>query len=303
MKKIVIEIPATTTNLGPGFDCLGMAFNLYNIIEIEPGNYKDFPLTSEGEGSHELKDSSSNLVLAGYQKIFDVVGKEPISARFRQINRIPFSRGLGSSAAAYLGGLAGANHLLGNPLTLQELIELAVKKEKHPDNVVPAAVGGFTIACLTSQGTAWIKLSHPRIPSILAAVPELPMKTSESRAILPENIPFRDAVANLGRTALLVAALAEGRWDLLATAMEDKLHQPYRDTDDGLIAQCVREAREAGAYGTALSGSGSTILSFLPEGNQEVGPALIKIFQSRRIPVKLVSLALVNEGLKIREEN
>jgi homoserine kinase len=302
MKKIIIDIPATTTNLGPGFDCLGMAFNLHNTIEIEPGNYDGFPLTVEGEGANELKDPSTNLVLAGYQKVFTTLGKPFISARFKQINRIPFSRGLGSSAAAYLGGLAGANHLLGNPLSLQELIELGVQKEKHPDNIVPAAVGGFTVACLTEKGTFWIKLSNPQIPAVLAAIPEIPMKTSESRAILPDTIPFKDAVHNLGRAALIVASLSEGKWEFLSTAMEDKLHQPYRDTDNGIIAQCVKDTLAAGAYGTALSGSGSTILTFLPEGNQKVGQALTNVFQSRGIPVKLVSLTPVNEGIKIREE-
>ena len=299
MKKIIIHIPASTTNIGPGFDCLGLALNLYNTVEIIPTPGEKTRFTVEGEGIHEINHPKSNLVLEGFIALCQKAQQSVPDARFRLINRIPFARGLGSSAAAYLGGLTAANILLGKPFHQNDIIGMAVEYEHHPDNVVPAMVGGFTIATITASGTQYIKLNSAKIPPVLAAIPDFPMKTKESRAILPDQIPFQDAVHNIGRTALLVSALTEGKWEYLREATQDRLHQDYRDTPDQFIAKAIAASLDGGAYGAALSGSGSTILAFIPPGNTSVAANLETFFRGHNISARILPLEVDQNGLRV----
>ena len=300
MSKIKVRIPATTTNLGPGFDCLGLALSLYNTVELEitKGKHR---IEVTGEGRTELEKPDYNLVLHAVEKVYEKIHQPCPPVYLRLTNQIPFARGLGSSAAAYLGGLTAANVLSGNKLSDDEILELAVEKEGHPDNVVPAMKGGFTVSSRTKSGTLWIKCQQFKIPPVLVAIPDMPMKTKESRTVLPSQISYIDAVQNIGRTALLVSALAEGKWDLLRLAMEDRLHQPYRDTKDKLFSKSIQVALNAGAYGAALSGSGSTILTFIPEGNYRVGQVIEKVFAEKGITLRLMQLDVDNQGLTLME--
>ena len=298
MKKIRVRIPATTTNLGSGFDCLGLALSLYNTVELEVGDGKT-TVTVKGEGEEELHKPESNWVLLGIRKLYQKIGKHCPTLHLTLINKIPFSRGLGSSAAAYLGGLVSANLLSGKKLSNEEILELAVDREGHPDNVIPAYTGGLVISCRTKEKTLWIKCEKPKIPKMLVIIPDLPMGTSESRRILPKKVPFEDAVHNLTRTALLVGALNENRWDLLRNAMEDKLHQQYRDTKHKLFARSITAAYKAGALGAAMSGSGSSILAFVPNKNTKVGPVIQRIFAEQKIPVRILPLKVDNRGLTV----
>ncbi len=298
MKKVRVRIPATTTNLGSGFDCLGLALSLYNTVELEMGNGKT-TVEVKGEGEEELHNHESNWVLLGIRKLYQKIGKPCPVLHLTLINEIPFARGLGSSAAAYLGGLVSANLLSGKKLSNDEILELAVDHEGHPDNVIPAFRGGLVISCRTKERTLWIKCDKPKIPKVLVIIPDLPMGTKESRKILPKKVPFEDAVHNLTRTALLVGALTEKRWDLLRHAMEDKLHQPYRDTKSKLFTRAIATAYKAGALGAAMSGSGSSILTFVPKKNTKVGPAIRQIFAKEKIPVRVLPLDVDTRGLTV----
>ncbi len=298
MKKVKVLIPATTTNLGPGFDCLGLALTLYNTVELSLRKGNSL-LDITGEGAGELNHKKSNWVVRGIEKVYEILGEECPPVHLKLDNRIPLARGLGSSAAAYLGGLISANELTGRKLSEEEILELAVAHEGHPDNVVPAIHGGLVISCKTSEKTLWVKCKNPLIPSILVAIPDLQMGTKESRAILPKRVAYTDAVYNLTRTALLVSALTEGRWTLLREAMDDRLHQPYRDTKNKLISRSILGAYKAGALGAALSGSGSSIVIFIPRGNKQAGKSIQKIFAEHSIPVRLLNLKMDNRGLRV----
>jgi len=152
------------------------------------------------------------------------------------------------------------------------------------------------ISCRTREKTLWIKCSKPKIPQVLVIIPSLPMGTKESRKVLPSKVSFNDAVHNLTRTALLVGALTEGRWDLLRDSMEDKLHQSYRDTKNKIFTRSIQAAYEAGALGAAISGSGSTLLTFIPKGNRKVGKAVEQVFRKQNIPIRLMPLKVDDQG-------
>ncbi len=259
-----VRVPATSANLGPGFDCLGMALALYNHVEAEevPAGLQ---VTVEGEGTGELAAAAGNLVVTAAERLFAAVGRRPAGLRLRLRNGVPVARGLGSSAAAIVGGLVAANALLGVPLSAERLLDLAVELEGHPDNVTPALVGGVTVSC----GTAFVRFDPPPGLALAVIVPERPLPTAEARAALPRRIERADAVFNLQRACLLTAALREGRLDLLPAALDDRLHQPYRAALlPGLAEALERARRERALLGACLSGSGSSVLVFLAPGRE-----------------------------------
>lgn len=298
MSKISIRVPATTSNIGPGFDCLGMALNLYNTVEIEPANDK-FHIEITGEYTDALYYPESNAVYQGLLAIYRKLEQPMPEFNIKLNNRIPVARGLGSSAAAYLSGLIAGNLFNGRIFSKTDILEMAVEYEKHPDNVVPALMGGLTVSCRTMKGTLWVKCRQYQIPNILLFIPELPMETIHKRKILPKTVSFDDAVFNITRSTLLITALIEGKWNLLSETMNDRIHQSYRDTNTKLFNRVIQTALDNGAYGAALSGSGSTILTFIPEANQAVATAVKKIFQSEQIPLRTIQLNIDTDGLVI----
>ncbi|MBX6377252.1 MAG: homoserine kinase, partial [Clostridia bacterium] len=270
-----MRVPATSANLGPGFDCLGMALSLYNWVEIEETPDVD-RVEVVGEGAASLVANADNLVVAAASRLFAEVGYRPRGLTVRLFNRIPLSRGLGSSAAAIVGGLVAANRLAGDPLTPDELLQLAVFMEGHPDNVTPAMLGGFTVACMANGRSLTVRLDPPDL-QLAVLVPDHPVGTHEARRVLPHHVEWRDAVANVQRASLLVAALTSGRWDLLPTALEDRLHQPYRlRLVPGLAEALAAARRRSGLLGGCLSGSGSSLLLFLAPGTPSLTAASVE---------------------------
>ena len=256
-----MRVPATTANMGPGFDCLGMALDVWNTVRVERHSG---PLRIEiaGEGADELPDDDTNLVYRCFSLLFEGAGEPPPNVKITCDNRIPLGRGLGSSSAAAVAGLVAANELRGEGLTPLELLELAARLEGHPDNAAPAIYGGCRIVARDEDGAL---LSAPvPVPDDLMAVvfvPDVPMPTNEARDLLPPEVPRADAVYNISRAALLVRALATDDLDHLDVATGDRLHQPARQAIFYPMRNIFRAARDAGALGVFLSGAGSSVLA------------------------------------------
>lgn len=257
--RVRVSVPASVANLGPGFDTLGLALDLFNVVEVETGG-GDVRVDMVGEARHlPLAD---NLVLRAIRHAFAAAGSALPPLSLRLTNRIPAGCGMGSSAAAIVAGVVVANSLLGEPWPPEGLLALATELEGHPDNVAPALWGGLVVSCLSPEGVRWVRLEAPSELQAVLVIPEIEVPTREARRVLPETVPFRDAVFNVGRVALLVAALSGRRYDLLREAMRDRLHQPYRAPLVPGLEDGLRAAERAGALGAALSGAGPGLLAF-----------------------------------------
>ncbi|MEW6752335.1 MAG: homoserine kinase [Candidatus Latescibacterota bacterium] len=295
-RVVRVRVPASAANLGPGFDCLGMALGLYHRLTVteEPGTGMEVSVRGEGAGQVPL--GGANLVAQALQQALDQSGHRPGRLRLSCSNEIPLACGLGSSAAAVVAGLA-AGLLLAGRLDRHRLIEMAVAAEGHPDNAVPCVLGGITAAVHAAGGVHWVRLAPPSGLRAVVAVPDFHLPTQEARAVLPGEVTFADAVANVGRTGLLVAALAAGRLEVLQTAMEDRLHEPYRAQLVPGLAQVRQAALEAGALGTALSGAGPAVLALVQGEAGGVGPAMEQAWSSRGVRARSLPLEVDTAGL------
>lgn len=254
-----VRVPATSANLGPGFDSFGLALSLYDDVIAQ---VLDSGLTIDvaGEGSESVKRTEKHLVVSSMRAAFDAMGGQPRGLHVVCANRIPHGRGLGSSAAAIVAGLQAARSLTLGGLTDDEMLQLACRLEGHPDNVAAALLGGFTVAWRTPEGSA-AAVRLPVLPALapVAFIPTTVMSTAKSRALLPLEVPLIDAARTASRAALLPVALA-GRTDLLLTATEDLVHQPSRLAGQPRGAALVAKLRAAG-HAAVLSGSGPTVLA------------------------------------------
>ena len=298
--KATVSVPATTANLGPGFDCLGLALDLRNRITLSE---TAIGLTVEliGEGADGLPRDSNNLVVRAAKRLFTKAGRRPAGLHLLQENRIPVGSGLGSSAAAVVGGMLAANALLGSPMGQKEVLELAVDTEGHPDNVTPALFGGLTISVATESG-----LVVERVPiadlHVAVALPDHDLSTSAAREALPRQVPLADAVFNLGRVGLLVRALEVGDYDRLAVAMDDRLHQPYRLPLIPGIEDAIRAGREAGAAAVVLSGAGPSAIAFAPSGHDRIAAAMADAFVNQGVSCRTWILSVHRSGSSVRVE-
>ncbi|MEW6080921.1 MAG: aspartate kinase [Bacillota bacterium] len=268
--RVRVKVPATTANLGPGFDVLGMALELYNYLEVEKAP-AGLEIAIEGEGAGTLPRDSSNLVVRAMDTVFERVGKRPRGMRIWLKNHIPLARGLGSSAAAVVAGLVGANLLLGEPLDKGDLLDMAVSIEGHPDNVTPALFGGLVVCLPDSKSLRYVRIPVPAAVRVLVAVPDMTLPTREARGVLPAQVSMADAVFNVGRAACLVGAILTRNRSMLGVAMQDRLHQPYRRALVPGMADAMEGALRAGALGVALSGAGPSLLAFVQEGDEAHG--------------------------------
>ena len=297
---VVVDVPATTANIGPGFDCLGAALDLGNrfALEVIEGDGERFDLIIEGsEGSH-LRGGPDNLVYRAAQRVWREACQEPVGLRARVELAVPPARGLGSSATAIVAGLVGANALMGEPLSREKLLELAIDLEGHPDNVVPSLVGGL---CLTARAASqrWrvLRCEWNGAVKAVVAIPSIRLSTSEARRAMPRSIPIQDAVLNLGALTLLLQGLRSGNGDLISDGMHDRIHEPYRW---GLIqgGKAVREAAlQAGAWGCVISGAGPTLLALCPaETAEPVGAAMVSAWQAEGISSRHAVVGLQEQG-------
>ncbi len=293
--RVSVSVPATSANLGPGFDCLALALHLRNVFEVtlqtsRSGGYARPRITVRGSADdvRQLKHKRDNLFVSAFRAVCERQGVALPSLTLSIRINLPPSRGLGSSATAVVGGLLAANTLLGNPLSREELLDMAVACEPghHADNVAAALYGGLVVTGVRDAHDHLVTLALP-VPQELRAVlyiPTMPMSTVRGRSLLPDAYSKADVTFNLGRVALLVGALQAGRFDLLGLAMDDRVHQPYREQMFPALSEFIAAAREAGAYGACLSGGGSTVLALTAGNHEAVREAMEATGQRLNVP-------------------
>jgi homoserine kinase len=305
--RVRVEVPASSANLGAGYDCLGLALALTDRIELEvrAGRHGGIELAVDGEGKDELPENGENRFVLGLEAALRAArGELPTTVgwRIKMHNAIPIARGLGSSAAATVAGIVAGNALAGEALTTGEQLRLATDIEGHPDNAAAALLGGFVVSAVGPEGTVEaIRFDAPRDLRAVLFIPDLRLATGRMREALPETVPLADAVANLGAVALGVAGLATGRVDLLAWMTRDRLHEPYRANEYPQLTRLVDAARAAGALGACLSGAGSSILAFTDSmsGITRIEAALLAVAADTDLPGRITVVQPRNHGAKV----
>lgn len=313
--SVIVTVPATTANLGPGFDCIGAALKLYNEFRFN-ADTQGLKISVTGTESQRVDTSTDNLVYQAFEKFYQHLGQTVPPVEIEIKLGVPLARGLGSSATAIVGGLVGANQLAGEPLDVVEVMNLAIAIEGHPDNVVPAILGGCRLAA-TGQipplpslgkggqgGVNWEICEIPWHPEIVpvVAIPDFELSTSSARSVLPTDYSRADAIFNIAHLGLLLRGLETGRSDWLTAALQDKIHQPYRQA---LIAgyEAVQEAAvAAGAYGMVISGAGPTLLALAPSSQAAaVAEAMTLAWKNQGMTAKVRSLALDTQGATVTQ--
>lgn len=294
---ISVRVPATSANLGPGFDAVGLALSLSMRISLDRSPE---PLVEVfGVGADLIPATPEHPAYRAAKFVAEFIGEPDVSFHLVQENSIPPARGLGGSAAALVGGAVAANDLLGRAMAPEDLLNLVCDLDGHPDNAAPALLGGLIIGTLTPEGIKSVRLEPERLGAAVV-VPDFTVSTSAARHALPELVPHRDAVFNVGRSGLLLGALATGRYDLLAVAMQDKLHQPYRAHLIPGLENVIETALTSGAYGSCLSGSGPTVLAFAPPGKtHEVAAAMREAFTERGTEARAWALEVDLAGARV----
>jgi homoserine kinase len=269
-RRLVVDVPASTANLGAGYDCLGLALDVCNTVAVEAVEGDGgLELAVAGEGEGELPAVRSNRFVAGLENALEAsIGPRPaaIGWRITMHNRIPLSRGMGSSAAASVGGAFAGNVLGGGRLSLADLLRLATALEGHPDNASAALLGGFVVSAHLGERVEAVRFDAPAGLRAVLFIPDRRLSTDDMRRVLPAEVPLRDAVSNMSRIAIGVAGIASGRFELLADLTVDRIHEPYRSVAYPQLPRLTGAARAAGALGAFLSGAGSTVLAFVAPG-------------------------------------
>lgn len=295
--QVEVCVPATTANLGPGFDILGLALPLYNrfrlVVTSEPGWRVKLP------PGVDLPTNDHNLVVQAARHLFRQVGFICTGMHVTQTIDIPLARGLGSSSTAIVGGLIAANYLSGADLNRETLLAMAIELEGHPDNVTPALIGGLTLSYTADSQHHYLPLPFPTELRAIIAIPEFELSTAHARSILPKKISREDATFNSSRTALLIYALQQQRFDLLKTAMEDRLHQPYRTALIPGMTDAIHAAYQAQALGVALSGAGPSLLAFACDHTDAIAAAMQETFSQHGISCQTHILSADPRGATI----
>jgi homoserine kinase len=295
--RVSIEVPASTANVGPGFDCLGLALELRNHLEVAQTTH-GLQVEIEGEGEDLLPRDASNRTVQAAFAIFDRLGVRPRGLRVRCINRIPLGSGLGSSAAAAVAGALAADALVSGGLSREQILGVVYEIEGHADNAAASLYGGLNVVASDADGILVRQLPAARL-ELAIAVPDVALPTPAMRQALPDSIPLKDAVFNLGHTLLLTEALRTGDLDLLAFAARDRLHQPFRIPHIPGFGEAEAAARAAGARAVTLSGAGPGVVAFGGEPS-EVTEAMIRGFQQAGVGCRSWVLPLAARGASVQ---
>jgi homoserine kinase len=298
--KLRIRVPATTANLGPGFDCLGLALDWWNTIEIETIE-RGLKVEVDCPPGVDIPRNRNNLVVYGMDAVYRLAGQKRPPLRVYITTHIPIATGLGSSSAAIVGGMIAANTLLGNLYSRDELVTLATRIEGHPDNVAPALLGGLMVAAMEGKQVTVARFPVPRELRCVLFIPNTILLTKKARGILPKRIPRADAIYNASRVALWIAALRERRWEWLAAATQDRLHQPYRAKLVPGMYALFDAAKDAGARGAALSGAGPSIIAFTDHPGEPVARAMMQAAQRLGITGSTRVVGVSPRGANVRK--
>ena len=296
--SVIVRVPATTANLGAGFDCIGAALSLYNQFKFSLAD----TLTIEATGAEadRVDLSSSNLAHQAFAKLFEHLQKPVPPVKIELELGVPLARGLGSSATAIIGGLMGANALVGEPCSIGILTQLAIEMEGHPDNVVPALIGGCRLAA--SRGTAWEICDinwHPDVIPVIA-IPNFELSTAAARQVLPSSYSRADAVFNIAHMGMMLRGLETGNADWLATGLDDRIHQPYRQNLITGYVEVEQAALAAGAHGLVISGAGPTLLALsTPERSAAIAAAMQEAWRKLGIQSQVQALSIDLQGAQI----
>lgn len=312
--KVSVKVPATTANIGPGFDTLGMALPLYNTVTIEetvlPGTGVDINVIADGIAMDEfalehIPLDENSIVYKAVELLYNSIGQSPSELKITIKSGIPVARGLGSSASVIVGALIAANELLGHPADDLALLSIACELEGHPDNITPAFVGGLVMSSQEEDGSVvYRKLNWPNDWAITVCVPDFELSTGIARSVLPKEVPLKDAVFNAQRLAMFIEAVHTKDSELLKLALKDKLHQPYRMK----LIQGLDEIMEAfkhndDVYGCVISGAGSSILVISNKNNLEnIQNEVRDIWTSLNIKCDIKTLNVEQNGAQIVEE-
>ena len=335
---VTVTVPATTANLGPGFDCIGAALSLYNRFQfsrLEPSATEKLKITVTGSEAAKVKTDDSNLAYQAFIKLYDRLNQSPPPVAIHIDMQVPLARGLGSSATAIIGGLVGANELAGAPLSQVEVMQLAIELEGHPDNVVPALLGGCRLAAsnappqpplskgglreefpLTDAGLtqspplskggqgggSWEICDIPWHPNVVpvVAIPDFELSTAEARKVLPADYSKADAIFNAAHLGLLVRALETGNENWLRCALQDKIHQPYRQSLIKGYEAVQQAALNAGAYEMVISGAGPTLLALTDVTNADaVEKGMAAAWMEFGVKAEVRAIALDTQGAQV----
>jgi len=301
--KINVKVPATTANLGPGFDALGLALDLWNEAEFIPTNDKQIIVKVRGDGKDTLPTDKTNAVAEAALLIHKLAGKPCTGIQIKCHNRVPLSSGLGSSSAAMLTGMLGANALLGNPFSRDEILKIAIETEGHPDNVAPAMLGGLVASIIHENHVVSLRLTLTSKRSsihVVVVLPDFDFPTKQARAILPTRIDRKDAIHNISRAVIVTEAFRNGDLDMLGEAMEDKLHQPYRLPLIPGAGDAINAMKEAGASAVALSGAGPSLIAFSSKHETAIGEAAKRVFADVGLNSRVYKLKISRKGAEVR---
>lgn len=265
---VKVRVPATSANMGPGFDSIGIALTLYNYMTAEETE-EGLKIEILDESSKFLAKDERNLAYQSMKAVFDKVGYQPKGLHLTLTNHIMVTRGLGSSSAGIVSGLLAANAMSGNTLPKETLLNMAAEIEGHADNVTPALMGGFTINVRQKNQIRYVKSEVPDDLCFAALVPDFYLQTKKARSVLPRMVSLRDAVYNTGRSALLAASIMSGKYENIRAAVGDKLHQRYRKRLIPDMDTLFRSCYDKGALGVYLSGAGPTIVAIVHKDQKE----------------------------------
>lgn len=304
IQSVRVEVPATTANLGAGFDALGLALSITNLLDFTLSDEPGVRVHITGPGTDHLPRDASHLAVQAALRFYDEAGlPRPVGLTVKQTIRVPLAGGLGSSATAVVGGILAASALSGANWSRERLLDLACRIEGHPDNVAPALLGGLVVSVSEESGKVCaisVPVNEAWTPAAVLAVPDFEVKTRDARAVLRPSVPLEDAVYNVGRAALFVAAATTGRTDCLSTCMEDRLHQASRSSLVPGLEAVFEAAVAAGSLGVALSGSGPTVLALTdPAHAHTVGQGMARAFAGAGVQAQIVHTSPRYDGATV----
>ena len=312
--KVSVKVPATTANLGPGFDCMGMALPVYNTITIEetvlPGTGIEINAINDDASADDLLFEhipldETSIIYKAVELLYNSIGQTPSELKITVQSQIPIARGLGSSASVIVGGLIAANELLGKPADEVALLSIATEVEGHPDNVTPAIVGGLVITSQEYDGSiVYKKLDWPEEWNITVCVPDYELSTDISRSVLPKEVPMADAVFNAKRLGMFVHAVHTKDAELMKLALQDKLHQPYRmKLVPGLDKIMENLKHEENVLGCVLSGAGPSIIVISQKNGLDKIKSIVKdTWEEMNVKVNIMTLPVEQQGAQVISE-